>query len=63
MLRIEFALAVPRADGPMTACGLIAVNPPWTLEGELGTVLPALQRALAPDGGGLQRVDWLTAGS
>jgi 23S rRNA (adenine2030-N6)-methyltransferase len=50
MLRCELALAPPRPEGPLTACGLIAINPPWTLAGELEILLPALARALAAKG-------------
>jgi 23S rRNA (adenine2030-N6)-methyltransferase len=60
MLRVEFAVAPPMADGALTACGLIAVNPPWTLAEELKILLPALTQALSP-GEGHHRVDWLTA--
>ncbi len=59
MLRAEFTVATPRADGPLTACGLIAVNPPWTLAAELEILLPALAQALAIDGGAGHRIDWL----
>ena len=42
----------------LSACGLVIVNPPWTLEGELRTLLPQLVEALA-QGGGTYRIDWL----
>ncbi len=58
MLRAELAVATPRAEGPLTACGLIVINPPWTLAGELGTVLPGLVAALSTDAGS-HRLDWL----
>ncbi len=44
-----------RARAPR-GCGLIAINPPWTLEAELVAMLPALARIFA----GSCRVDWLT---
>ncbi|HWF97309.1 MAG TPA: 23S rRNA (adenine(2030)-N(6))-methyltransferase RlmJ [Xanthobacteraceae bacterium] len=31
----------------MTGCGLIVVNPPWTLEQELRVMLPGLAAILA----------------
>jgi len=41
------------------ACGLIVVNPPWTLAGELEVMLPELAATLSGAGGGGHRVDWL----
>jgi 23S rRNA (adenine2030-N6)-methyltransferase len=32
--------------------GLLAINPPWTLEAEMKIVLPALARLFAPSGKG-----------
>lgn len=57
LLRIEFALSAPRANESLAACGLIAVNPPWTLENELKILLPALIGRLAPGGKGYHRLD------
>ena len=37
----------PAAPGGLAACGLIVVNPPWTLESELAALLPALAAILA----------------
>jgi 23S rRNA (adenine2030-N6)-methyltransferase len=45
-LRIELNLADSGAEG-LRGSGLIAINPPWTLEQELRVVLPALAQALA----------------
>jgi 23S rRNA (adenine2030-N6)-methyltransferase len=58
ILRVEFSIAAPREAGRLTACGLIAVNPPWTLAGELEILLPELAAVLGEGGGG-QRVEWL----
>ena len=41
VLRAEVGFAGQREPG-LAACGLIVVNPPWTLEGELEVMLPAL---------------------
>jgi 23S rRNA (adenine2030-N6)-methyltransferase len=49
------------AAGRLGACGLIAVNPPWTLAGELQILLPELASALSEAGGGAHRVDWLAS--
>jgi 23S rRNA (adenine2030-N6)-methyltransferase len=58
ILRAEISLATAPEPGRLSACGLIIVNPPWTLEGELRTLLPQLVAALA-GGGGTSRIDWL----
>jgi 23S rRNA (adenine2030-N6)-methyltransferase len=55
-LRIEFQTgAAIRSDG-LTAAGLIVVNPPWTLAGELGVLAPVLARALGTEGQGRFRI-------
>jgi 23S rRNA (adenine2030-N6)-methyltransferase len=59
MLRAELSLSDPTADGPLTACGLIVINPPWRLVDELAFLLASLARHLAPAGMGTWRVDWL----
>jgi 23S rRNA (adenine2030-N6)-methyltransferase len=58
VLRVELSLP-PRPDGKLGGSGLILVNPPWTLHGELEALLPALAKVLgaALDGG--TRLDWL----
>jgi 23S rRNA (adenine2030-N6)-methyltransferase len=43
----------------LSACGLIAINPPWTLAGELAILLPELATVLSAAGGGAHRLDWL----
>ena len=58
ILRAEFAVTPSRDDNRLGACGLIVVNPPFTLEGELAVILPELRAALAGTNGGYQ-VDWL----
>jgi 23S rRNA (adenine2030-N6)-methyltransferase len=59
ILRAELSVPVPRGSGRLGACGLIVVNPPWTLAGELEILLPELAAALAGERGGTHRVDWL----
>ncbi|HEV2898708.1 MAG TPA: 23S rRNA (adenine(2030)-N(6))-methyltransferase RlmJ [Pseudaminobacter sp.] len=46
----------PRLDGT----GMIVVNPPFTLEKELGIVLPALHGVLAESRGAGWQIEWLT---
>jgi len=59
ILRAEVAVAEPRADDRLAACGLIIVNPPWTLERELAALLPALVTVLARDDKAACRLAWL----
>jgi 23S rRNA (adenine2030-N6)-methyltransferase len=60
LLRVELASAPVSPDDALSASGLIVVNPPFTLAAELAILLPALREALAPDGRGSFRLDWLT---
>jgi 23S rRNA (adenine2030-N6)-methyltransferase len=48
-LRIEFAVAAPRPEGGLSACGMVVVNPPWKLAEEIRTFAPALVAALGRD--------------
>jgi 23S rRNA (adenine2030-N6)-methyltransferase len=59
ILRAEINLPMPRNADRLSACGLIIVNPPWMLEGELRLLLPELVAALAQRPGGAHRLDWL----
>ena len=47
VMAVDFATAEIRADGPLTANGLLLVNPPWKLDEDLDLVLPALAERLA----------------
>ncbi len=59
ILAVDFAVAASRADGPLVACGLTIVNPPWKLAEELSLLLPALAERLAIGPGAAARVVWL----
>jgi 23S rRNA (adenine2030-N6)-methyltransferase len=61
ILRCEFSIAPARADGALAGSGLIIVNPPFALEGELRVILAALTRLLAPalSPRHAYRLDWL----
>jgi 23S rRNA (adenine2030-N6)-methyltransferase len=56
ILRIEVTFAPPSTPGRLAGCGLIAINPPWTLEDELAVILPELARIFE----GTSRVDRLS---
>jgi len=58
ILRVELCIAATPEQGPLGGCGLIVVNPPWTLPGELSAMLPVLTTILAGKGGS-HRLDWL----
>lgn len=60
-LRLEFSVAPQQDDGGLTSTGLLIVNPPWTLAGELKTILPELERPLGRGGVGRYRLDTLHA--
>jgi 23S rRNA (adenine2030-N6)-methyltransferase len=59
ILRVELSVPVPPGSARLGACGLIVVNPPWTLAAELEILLPELAAALAGERGSTHRVDWL----
>jgi len=58
MLRAELTIGPPVA-GTLYGSGLILINPPFTLGGELQSILPALARVLG-DGRGGHRMDRLS---
>jgi len=63
ILRAELSVDAAGAPGRLAACGLIVINPPWMLAGELATLLPELAAALSGASGGAHRVDWLAGES
>jgi 23S rRNA (adenine2030-N6)-methyltransferase len=63
ILRTEIGVVAGRDDNRLRGCGLIVVNPPWTLEGDLTVLLPQLASILFGAGRGEPRTDWLTGES
>ena len=60
VLRAELLVSPVKDQTRLNGSGLILVNPPWTLEGELQALLPALAQLLAREpGAGSIRIDWL----
>ena len=62
ILRAELSVSA-REPGRLAACGLVVVNPPWTLARELAILLPELAAVLSAAAGGAHRLDWLTGES
>jgi 23S rRNA (adenine2030-N6)-methyltransferase len=58
ILRVEVEFAGAGEAGRLPGCGLIVVNPPWTLHGDLTVLLPVLARVVG-DHAGAVRIDWL----
>jgi 23S rRNA (adenine2030-N6)-methyltransferase len=56
-LRLEFSIAPREADSGLVSTGLLIVNPPWTLAGELKTILPELEKPLGQGGAGRFRLE------
>jgi 23S rRNA (adenine2030-N6)-methyltransferase len=46
-LAIDLLIRAPQRAGVLNGCGLVAVNPPWTLQERLASLLPVLSARLA----------------
>jgi 23S rRNA (adenine2030-N6)-methyltransferase len=56
-LRLEFSVAPQGADAGLISAGLLIVNPPWKLLGELKAILPELEKPLGKGGAGRFRLE------
>ncbi len=56
-LRLEFSVAPQAASAALNSAGLLIVNPPWTLAGELKAILPELEKPLGQGGAGRFRLE------
>jgi 23S rRNA (adenine2030-N6)-methyltransferase len=56
-LRLEFSVAPQAASPGLISTGLLIVNPPWTLMGELKAILPELEKPLGQGGAGRFRLE------
>jgi 23S rRNA (adenine2030-N6)-methyltransferase len=56
-LRLEFSVAPQVTGAGLTSAGLLVVNPPWTLAGELKAILPELEKPLGQGGAGRFRLE------
>ncbi len=59
ILRLELTVREPAEDAPRPGCGMLVVNPPWKFDAEARPLLDWIWRALAQDGAGGVKVDWL----
>ncbi|GAB4590507.1 23S rRNA (adenine(2030)-N(6))-methyltransferase RlmJ [Edwardsiella tarda] len=59
ILQIELAVRPDSDQRGMTASGMIVINPPWKLEGQMRSVLPWLHQVLVPEGTGHTSVNWI----
>ena len=60
LMRVELLIQRPSDPERLNGCGLVVVNPPYTLEDELTAILPELSRRLAAGGAGARhRLDWI----
>jgi 23S rRNA (adenine2030-N6)-methyltransferase len=56
-LRLEFSVAPQAKGAALASAGLLIVNPPWTLAGELKAILPELEKPLGQGGAGRFRLE------
>jgi 23S rRNA (adenine2030-N6)-methyltransferase len=56
-LRLEFSAAPQAADSALVSAGLLLVNPPWMLMGELKAILHELEKPLGQGGAGRFRLE------
>ena len=59
LLDIEFEIRPSSTEPSLDGSGMVVVNPPFTLEGEMRTVLPALHRLLVVEKPAHWSLDWL----
>jgi len=60
ILRAELFIRRPNDPARLSGCGMIVVNPPWTLAADLEVLLPWLSDLLRQETGARSRVGWLT---
>ncbi|CAN1540135.1 ComJ Protein involved in catabolism of external DNA [Rhabdaerophilaceae bacterium] len=59
LLVVELHVDQLQREGPLSACGLLIANPPFTLVDDLSTLLPELAARLALSDLARYRLDWL----
>lgn len=61
LLRLELMIRSPRDPELLNGCGLVVLNPPFTLHEKATHLLPYLAERLAQGSGTGYRIDWLTS--
>ncbi|MGL4269306.1 MAG: 23S rRNA (adenine(2030)-N(6))-methyltransferase RlmJ [Plesiomonas sp.] len=59
ILQIELGVRPDSDQRGMTASGMIVINPPWKLEGQMQALLPWLTDVMVPEGTGHHSVTWV----
>ena len=59
IMDIEFYIRPPSPEPRLDGTGMVVVNPPFQLEGEMRIMLPALAKVLAEQKGARWSVEWL----
>lgn len=60
-LDISFEIRAPSPEPRLDGCGMVVVNPPYTLEDELNVLLPTLSKILSDGPGARFGVNWISA--
>jgi 23S rRNA (adenine2030-N6)-methyltransferase len=60
ILRAELRVKNTHAASGLSGSGLLILNPPFNLKGELDILLPALADRLGVEGLGRSQLSWLT---
>ncbi len=58
-LAIELLIRAPADADRLNGCGLVVLNPPFTLEADLGVLLPVLAERLSDGAGATGRIERL----
>ncbi|MEN0100605.1 MULTISPECIES: 23S rRNA (adenine(2030)-N(6))-methyltransferase RlmJ [Brucella] len=59
IMRIELAIRAPSLEPRLDGTGMIVVNPPYTLESEMQTLLPCLTKLLSEEKGSNFSIQWI----
>ncbi len=60
ILDIHFDIRAPSSEPRLDGCGMVVVNPPFTLEAEMSALLPVLSRLLSDGAGAKFVIRWIS---